>query len=260
MSSSAPSSVMTMGSSWVTRSAISHELHQTAQPLTVLQGLLELALLTSSTTEEYRGVIQRAMEQSQRISGCFDQVRRLFHLDQPALDSSSFSVSETIRAVVESVKDSYASAQVVCEFNPLPLCHDSGFDVVNASEGRVSAALALILSNLPRWAKAGGTVGVSVTADSQDVVVRIVAQHAAQHVARHVAQQVARQRGVENGGGMASNRDSMTAPLELARTMVTSTGGRVMEGEPEFSLLISLPKAHHNPEMYETQRIERVHV
>jgi signal transduction histidine kinase len=244
MSSSAQSSVMTMGSRWVTSTAISRELHQTAQPLTVLQGLLELALLTSSTTEEYRGVIQRAMEQSQRISGCFDEVRRLFHSDQPALDLSSFSVSDMTRAVVESVKDSYAAARVACEFNPLPHCQDSGLDVVNASEGRVSAALALILSNLPRWARAGGTVEVTVAADSQDVQVRIVA----------------RQQGVEDGDGMASNRDLMTAPLQLARTMVTSTGGKVMEGKPEFSLLISLPKTHHNPEMYEIQRIECAHV
>lgn len=234
---------MTGGSRWVTSTAISRELHQTAQPLTVLQGLLELALLTSSTTEDYRGVIQRAMEQSQRISGCFDEVRRLFHSDQPAPDLSSFSVSEITGAVVESVKDSYAAAQVVCEFNPLPHCQDSGLDVVNASEGRVSAALALILSNLPRWTKAGGTVQVTVAADSQDVVVRIVA----------------RQQCVEDGG-MASNRDLMTAPLQLARTMVTSTGGKVMEGNPEFSLLISLPKTYHNPEIYEIQRIECVHV
>jgi signal transduction histidine kinase len=58
-------------------SVILHELHQTAQPLTVLQGLLELALLSSATAEEYRGVIQRAVEESRRVSRGFEQMRNL---------------------------------------------------------------------------------------------------------------------------------------------------------------------------------------
>src|SRR5271170_83775 len=63
----------------VTSSRISHELHQTAQPLTALQGLLELALLMPHTAEEYRSVVQQAMEHSLRISGCFDHLRELFN-------------------------------------------------------------------------------------------------------------------------------------------------------------------------------------
>ena len=67
-----------IGASDPLASAISHELHRTAQPLTVLQGLLELALLSSSTPEEYRAVIQHAVEQSRRVSDGFDQLRKLF--------------------------------------------------------------------------------------------------------------------------------------------------------------------------------------
>jgi signal transduction histidine kinase len=63
-------------------SPISRELHQTAQPLTVLQGLLELALLRSHTAEEYRNIIERAMEESRRVSGCFDHVRELVQLEE----------------------------------------------------------------------------------------------------------------------------------------------------------------------------------
>jgi hypothetical protein len=64
-------------------SVILHELHQTAQPLTVLQGLLELALLSSATAEEYRGVIQRAVEESRRVSSGFDQIRKLVANSSP---------------------------------------------------------------------------------------------------------------------------------------------------------------------------------
>lgn len=235
---------MTARSNAQTSSAISYELHQTAQPLTVLQGMLELALLSARTTEEYRGAIQCAMEQSQRISGCLDLVRKLVHFQQPPADLSSFSVSDTVRAVVEGVQDSYAAAGVDCAFHPLPAGHTSGVDVVIASEDRVAGALALILSNLPRWAKTGGTVEVAIELDSQNVRVRIEA----------------RQPDANGDRGSASEPNLMTAPLHLARTMVTSTGGSVMQAEPEFSVVISLPKMQFNPELYKTQRIESVHV
>ena len=84
MSLSTPNCPMTLGSGQAANSAISRELHQTAQPLTVLQGLLELALLSSCTAEEYRGVIQRAIEQSRRIADGFDQLRKLVHLSAPS--------------------------------------------------------------------------------------------------------------------------------------------------------------------------------
>ena len=235
---------MTTSSNALTSSALSYELHQTAQPLTVLQGMLELALLSARTTEEYRGAIQCAMEQSQRISGSLDLVRKLVHFHQPPADLSSFSVSDTVRAVVESVKDNYTVAGVECEFHPPPAGHNAGLDVVIASEERIAGALALILSNLPRWAKTGGTVEVAIELDSQNVRVRIEA----------------RQQGDEAGHRATSDPNLMTAPLHLARTMVTSSGGSVMQSEPEFSLVISLPKMQYNPEMYKTQRIECVHV
>ncbi|MFZ0285064.1 MAG: hypothetical protein WAL32_07515 [Terriglobales bacterium] len=226
----------------LTSSAISHQLHQTAQPLTVLQGLLELALLSSRTTEEYRDAIQRAMEQSRRISGCFDLVRRLFHFHQSALDVSTFSVSDMARAAVKSVSDSYAIAGIECVFHPLS--QSNGYDVVTASEGNISAALALILSNLPRWTSTGGSVKVAIDADFHHVLVRIQA----------------RKHGMESACGVTPELGTMAAPLHLARTMVTSTGGKITQYEPEFSVLISLAKTPQNPEMYETQRIESVHV
>jgi hypothetical protein len=206
--------------------------------------MLELALLSSGTQEEYRAVIQGAMEQSQRLSGSLDLVRKLVHFQQPPADLSSFSVSDMARAVVESVKNDYAAAGVGCQFDPLPSGHASGVDVVIASQDRVADALALILSNLPRWTKTGGAVEVAIDLDSQ-------------HVHVHVG---ARQLCSDGLPGSAPDLNLMTAPMHLARTMVTSTGGSVMQGEPEFSVVISLPKMQFNPEMYKTQRIESVHV
>jgi len=62
--------------------AISRELHKTAQPLTALQGLLELSLQREQTVQQYRGSVEKAIQQLQRVTDCFGQIRRLA-LEQP---------------------------------------------------------------------------------------------------------------------------------------------------------------------------------
>lgn len=56
---------------------ISYALHQTAQPLTVLQGVLELALINAKTVQEYRHSIETALLQTGRIVDCLNQIRIL---------------------------------------------------------------------------------------------------------------------------------------------------------------------------------------
>jgi len=52
-------------------------LHQAAQPLTVLQGCLELALAAPHTAGDYQHTIERALDESRRVSACFDRIREL---------------------------------------------------------------------------------------------------------------------------------------------------------------------------------------
>lgn len=56
---------------------LSRDLHQAAQPLTVLQGCLELALTQPHTAEEYKDSIERALDESRRVAACFDRIREL---------------------------------------------------------------------------------------------------------------------------------------------------------------------------------------
>ena len=62
-----------------TIAALSQGLHQTAQPLTVLQCLLEQALLDPCNAEQYREVIARAMSEARRVTECLDHVFKLVH-------------------------------------------------------------------------------------------------------------------------------------------------------------------------------------
>jgi len=68
---------------------IAHGLHETAQPLAVLQGTLELALLKAHTVEDYRKACQRAIDELQRVNKHFDNVRNLLRSQRSGLESTT---------------------------------------------------------------------------------------------------------------------------------------------------------------------------
>ena len=63
--------------------AVAHALHQTTQPLTVLQGVLELALLTATTVDEYKHALERSLRETRRVTDCFEHLRAVAQLHQP---------------------------------------------------------------------------------------------------------------------------------------------------------------------------------
>jgi hypothetical protein len=74
--------------------SVARGLHQTTQPLTVLQGLLELALLNAGTVDEYKHTIEQSLKELQRVTGCFEHLRTLTRLHQPIPDTTTFTASE----------------------------------------------------------------------------------------------------------------------------------------------------------------------
>jgi hypothetical protein len=60
-----------------TEGGLSRTLHQATQPLTVIQGTLELALLTASTLEQYKYAVGQSLEELQRLTDCFEHLRTL---------------------------------------------------------------------------------------------------------------------------------------------------------------------------------------
>jgi signal transduction histidine kinase len=61
---------------------LSRQLHDTTQPLTVLQGLLELALIKSRTQEDYKQSVELALRESARVAVCFEELSNLIRLQQ----------------------------------------------------------------------------------------------------------------------------------------------------------------------------------
>jgi hypothetical protein len=57
--------------------AILRILHKTAQPLSTIQGILELTLTEAMTAEEKKAWLEQAVEQITQANSRFDQLRRV---------------------------------------------------------------------------------------------------------------------------------------------------------------------------------------
>jgi len=85
---------------------LAYGLHQAAQPLTLLQGLLELALMGTHSEEDYRLAMKRALDAAQRAAASFNSVREMVRLPESALRTKragSVSLPETGKEVCTHV-------------------------------------------------------------------------------------------------------------------------------------------------------------
>lgn len=215
--------------------AISRELHHAAQPLTVLQGTVEIALLKGQSEEAYRSVLQRVMEHSQKLSNCFNRVQQLAHFQAPAMDISDFSATAMVRGVLENVRGQFIGIGAALDFHPIPGADESGQDVVRSSEKRGAAALEVILSDLATTVQQQGKVELSMDIEPQTIVVRIESPVAAQ-------------------------RTDLSAGLLLAEAIITSAHGTLTWKQQASSILIGLPKAPSVLLLHHAEAVGYVHV
>jgi signal transduction histidine kinase len=134
--------------------AASRGLHDTAQPLTVLQGLLELALEQAKSVGEYREALTAALSETARVTACFENVRQFVRLQQPAPDVCDFSISEIVQDVVGGLR---------------PVVTTSSDVLVHASQGRVRHALSLLISTMALR----GLGGIEVLVGPQPLTVEV---------------------------------------------------------------------------------------
>jgi signal transduction histidine kinase len=155
---------------------IAHGLHQVAQPITVLQGTLELALLTASTVEEYRHAIEQSLEELQRATDCFNRVRTLVNLHPPAPDVATFAASSMVKAILMNMQDRAASAGVKLILQSgFDERKDSGQDRLRMSRKRAATSLMTALSDLLLHLRVGSKVFVQIEEEEEtaDTLIRL---------------------------------------------------------------------------------------
>ncbi len=205
--------------------AISCELHKTAQPLTILQGLLELMLMTGSNGEECRSSVERAAEEVQRLIACFDEVRKLVGLQRPALDVATFPLAMMVNDVLQTVQTDFDIAGITVT-HAAGLTEGSIDVLVNASHSRLSNALHLALAALANCLPAGDEIRISLECDASNSTARI--RTSSPHRIQSCAE-----------------RDrllgALTPKLHFAEVVLKSIGGELRVGETPDIVTITLP-------------------
>jgi hypothetical protein len=221
---------------------LSRGLHQAAQPLTALQGWLELALIGSHSEDEYKTSIRKAIEESRRVLACFDRVRELARVPRLAPSMPGFAASSVVRAVLEKFAGDFEAAGVELVLHTEPLAQELD-DLIRGSESRVSTALSLILAGSFPFLASGDRLELSLTPHPEKVEISVLAQ-------KH------------SFSGAASGEELIwrIAPLELAQALLASNGGTVTLDPSAFSVLISLSRTPATPAVRNSAETRCAHV
>ena len=205
---------------------ISMGLHQATQPLTILQGTLELALLNASTVEEYREAVERSLEELQRVTECFDHLRTVTQLHHWPSDITTFAVSPMVKAVLTSLKGRYIAAGVELVFeSKISDGSNPCDDCVRLSPNRFSEALKMALLEVLLPMESGSKVVVFTEAGALEVLIRVTVA------------------GKLQGAKISDAVPAPTTPRQkLAQAMAASAGGELTFLPSSQGILLRLPK------------------
>jgi hypothetical protein len=185
--------------------ATSRGLHDTAQPLTVLQGLLEFTLMQAETVQEYRESLTTALAELSRLTACFENVRQLVRLQYPAADICDFSLTEAAQTVADQFRSAGTEIEVSVDFS----------GQVHASQSRSVQALSILISSITLSVRDRLRISIEES-HSHEVAIRV---------------------------RTAQIDDPLSHGLEMARLVAASAGGELRSSEAPVSLLLVLPKA-----------------
>jgi hypothetical protein len=203
--------------------AMSRELHKTAQPLTILQGLVELMLSRVSASDECRKLLERAGEEVPRLACCFDDVRKLAGLQRPAWDIASFPLSTLITDVLETLSDDLDFAGITFDVQP----NEDAMNVwVNASHSRVFTAIRLVLMTLVDCFHTGDRIKISIETNGSEGAIRF------RPFTRIPLETIAEQ---------DPSLSTLPSQLEFAHLLFASAGGELRINETPDIVVMSLP-------------------
>jgi hypothetical protein len=214
-----------------TSDPMSRGLHQATQPLSVLQGTLELALLSARTVDDFKQAIERSLQELQRVTTSFEHLRILAQLQKPASDITTFAASSMVEDVLASLRAHFASAKAEFVFQRnldgrLDDRNNSGQDRVKMSHSRVSSALKMALSDLLQPLTRGSRLLVSIESEANSVLIQVDAVNHGYHGSQLTETQYGR----------------MTPRREIAQEMTAIAGGELKFNPHSLGLQMRLPK------------------
>ena len=96
---------------------LSANLHELAQPLSIIQASLELALLSPITLEQYQDVTRGVLHDLQRSVECLQFVACLTRFQQPAKDVQEIALGAVLEGVISDLQCTLEAAELQVLFS-----------------------------------------------------------------------------------------------------------------------------------------------
>ena len=182
---------------------LSTSLHQMAQPLSIIQASLELALLRKTTGEPFREVAENVLDQLGRAVETLRFTSQLARFQQPATDVANILLSDVLHDVVEDLSRTLSTAQI-----KLALDHSGREREIQFSRVRLRQLFFYVLQATQHLSQPGDIVHIGLQAHAGNIKLRVfqTPEHAAQTTPK------------------ASDESFVTRSLALAEAIVTSAG------------------------------------
>jgi len=199
-------------------------IHKTAQPLTLLRGLLELMLARVSNAGE-RTSLEGAVEAVRRLTSSFSEIRTLAGLQRPEPDIAGFQLSLLVTDVLQNLESDIEIAGVNVLFNMQRDENVPGI-WVNAPPSRACFAVRFVLTALLDSLNVGDRIQVFIDTDGSKAKINLRAS---------------RQQRADEVGEFRQLLRMLAFQIESAQPLLASTGCEVYLDGTQETIVMSWP-------------------
>jgi signal transduction histidine kinase len=214
---------------------LSSSLHQMAQPLSIIQASLELALLRQTTGDPMREVAENVLEQLGRAVETLRFTSQLARFQQPAFDVSSIMFSDVLHDVIDDLSHTLSDAQI-----KLSLDHTGREREIQFSPVRLRQLFFYILQAVQHLSQPGDIVHIGIQAHAGNIKMRIfqTPDRAMQPAPK------------------ASDENFATRSLALAEAIVTSAGAEFRVMNSPLLISADFPVRRQSKQLAADKRFE----
>ena len=202
--------------------SMADSLHQMAQPLSIIQASMEVALLRKTAGEQFGEVAQTVLDQVARAVETLRFTSQLTRYQQTASDETNLLLSDVLHAAVEDLSRTLSTAQI-----KLALDHSGREREILFSRTRLRQLFFYILQAVQHLSQPGDLIHIGLQAHAGNIKLRIF-----QSPERTTANAPAPK---------ASDESFATRSLALAEAIVVSAGAEFQLNRSPLLIVVDFP-------------------
>lgn len=141
--------------------------HKLSQPLTSLQGTVEVALMGEMDVKEYRRILEISLQETQRVAEILEALRDIVEMERAGIQVQPISWTAVIEKALEE-------AVHTGQLDRPPLVSEAGREVwVKASRQRLTLATTRLIGRVVRANRDGHAVRIIVSVDKETASLKV---------------------------------------------------------------------------------------